>query len=36
VVQLKEVLDNKTRALVVGRADGERVCDLAPIWPRSI
>jgi proteasome-associated ATPase len=28
VVQLKEVLDNGVRALVVGRADEERVCDL--------
>jgi proteasome-associated ATPase len=29
VVTLKEVLEDRTRALVVGRADEERVCELA-------
>ena len=29
VVVLKEVLDGRDRALIVGRADEERVCELA-------
>src|SRR5947207_11807194 len=29
VVTLKEIMEDRTRALVIGRADEERVCDLA-------